>query len=346
MRWLSLHHLDRNLPELGGLVLLAAALFLASAAGMSYVAGFHAVWDLLRHPVWWWLPVSVAAVAASFVGYYFAYRGIGKVEGGPDDLSTPDRLAVVTAGFGGFLAHGGQKLDLFALRAAGASEREAHVRVVLIAGLEHGLLTVPGTAAAIAALAQGLKRPPKDFTIPWAVGPAIGFAIAFWAASRYRDRLRDRDGWRGKTGVLLDAIHLIGVMFRRPLAHAPALLGMVFFWISDMFALWAAMQAFGFRMNGAGVVIAFGTAMIVTRRTGPLGGAGILMCALPPTLWQCGAPWPAAVAGTIAWRFFTLWLPMPLSFAAIPRLRALGGRAEHRPAEGAERREEEPALPS
>jgi hypothetical protein len=50
------------------------------------------------------------------------------------------------------------------------------------------------------------------------------------------------------------------------------------------------MAAFGYHMNPAAAVIAFGTAMIVTRRTGPLGGGGILMAALPPTLWQCGVP--------------------------------------------------------
>jgi hypothetical protein len=98
---------------------------------------------------------------------------------------------------------------------------------------------------------------------------------------------------------------------------------MLLYWLADMWALWAGMAAFGFRMNGASEMVAFGTAMIVTRRTGPLGGAGILGVALAPTLWYSGAPWAAAVLGTFSYRFFAVWLPQPLSFLMLPRLRRL-----------------------
>jgi uncharacterized membrane protein YbhN (UPF0104 family) len=80
--------------------------------------------------------------------------------------------------------------------------------------------------------------------------------------------------------------------------------------------------------------------MIVTRRTGPLGGAGLLMCALPPTLWYFGAPWASAVLGTFVWRLCTLWVPMPFAFLALPTLRKLGERSQEVSA-GDER---EPAL--
>jgi uncharacterized membrane protein YbhN (UPF0104 family) len=344
MRWWSRHHLENEAPQLAGLVAVAATLYLAAAVGMAYVAGFDDVRHALERTAWWWLPLSLAGVAVSFVGYYFGYRGIGKVEHGPDDLPTRSRLAVVVAGFGGFFAHGGSALDDFVMRAAGASQREAKVRVGLIAGLEHGMVAFPCTAAAIALLVEGERKPPLDFTIPWAVAPALGFAVAFWAAERYRDGLRRRGGWRGRLSIGLDVIHLVLEMFRNPRRHGAALAGMVLFWVSDMFALWAALAAFGFRMNVAAEAVAFGTAMIVTRRTGPLGGAGILMCALPPTLWYSGAPWAAAVLGVFAWRFFTLWVPMPLAFAALPHLRALGERYDETPAEGTSQDEREPAL--
>ena len=116
-------------------------------------------------------------------------------------------------------------------------------------------------------------------------------------------------------------------MLRHPVRYAPALGGMLLFWLSDMFGLWAGMAAFGFHMNAGSEVVAFGTAMIVTRRTGPLGGAGILMVALPPTLWVSGAPWAPAVLGSFVYRFFTLWVPLPFSFLALPRLRELASRS-------------------
>jgi uncharacterized membrane protein YbhN (UPF0104 family) len=305
------------------LIALAAALYVAGGLGLAYVAGFAAVWHAAQHPSWPWLAASLGGVALAFAGYYFGYRGIGKIEGGPDDLGHLDRLAVVAAGFGGFLAHGGTGIDRAVMRAAGGSKREAKVRVTLLGGLEHLILAIPCSAAAIVLLVEGSRKPPLDFTIPWAVGPAAGFSLALWAAQRYRARLRGRAGWREKLSVLLDAAHLIGTMFRHPARYAGAVSGMLLYWLADMWALWAAMAAFGFRMNGATAMVSFGTAMIVTRRTGPLGGAGILGVALAATLWYSGAPWTAAVLGTFSYRFFALWPPQPLSFLMLPRLRRL-----------------------
>ena len=305
------------------LIALAAALYLGGGIGLAYVAGFERVWRAAQHPSWPWLAASLGSVGLAFVGYYFGYRGVGKIEDGPDDLSHADRLAVVAAGFGGFLAHGGTGIDRAVMRAAGGSKREAKVRVTLLGGLEHLTLAIPGSVAAIVLLVEGGRKPPLDFTIPWAIGPALGFGLALWAAERYRERLRKRKGWRGRLSILLDAVHLIGTMLRHPVEYAGAISGMLLYWLADMFALWAAMAAFGFRMNGATEMVAFGTAMIVTRRTGPLGGAGVLGVALAATLWYCGAPWTAAVLGTFTYRFFALWPPQPLSFLMLPRLRRL-----------------------
>jgi uncharacterized membrane protein YbhN (UPF0104 family) len=346
---LSHHHVGAKSHRLLLLTALAAVLYVAAGLGMAYIAGFDAVWHTARQPSWPWLAASLGGVALAFAGYYFGYRGVGKIEGGPDDLSHTDRFAVVAAGFGGFLAHGGTGIDRAVMRAAGGSKREAKVRVTLLGGLEHGILAIPCCVAAIVLLFEGVWKPPLDFLIPWAVGPAVGFAVAYWAAERYRDRLRGRGGWRERLSLGLDATHLVGAMFRSPRRYAGAISGMLLYWLADMWALWAALAAFGFRMNGASEMVAFGTAMIVTRRTAPLGGAGILTVALAPTLWYSGAPWPAAVLGTVAYRFFALWPPQPVSFVMLPRLRRL---LESSPdadaptsAEGAAgERAEEPAL--
>ncbi len=335
MSWNTRHLVESHPKRLAALTALAAVLYMAAGVGMAYVAGFDDVHRLLVRPHWAWLGASFAATAVSFVGYYFGHRGVSEVERGPAELDLRSRLAVVAAGFGGFLAQGGSGLDEFVMRAGGASEREAKVRVTQLAGLEHGVLALPCSIAAIGLLIVGAKKPPPDFTYPWAILPALGFAIAFWAAPRYRERFRGREGWRGMLSVLLDAVHLIGVMFSSPGRRWLEVGGMLVFWLADMLALWAAMAGFGFHMGGAAVVIAFGTAMIVTRRTGPLGGAGLLGVALPPTLWVCGAPWAPAVLGTFTYRFFTLWVPQPLSFVALPRLRALLDRSREPQAQGA-----------
>jgi uncharacterized membrane protein YbhN (UPF0104 family) len=344
MGFLSQSHVWAKAHRLLLLTMLAAVLYLGAGIGLASIAGFDDVWQAVHHPHWPWLLLSLVLVVLAFAGYYFGYRGIGKVEDGPDDLSHADRLAVVAAGFGGFLAHGGTGLDRVVMRAAGGSKREAKVRVTLLGGLEHLILAIPCSAAAIVLLVEGRGKPPLDFTLPWALGPAIGFGIALWAAERYRDPWRRRKGWRAKASIVLDSAHLIGAMFLSPVRYARAIAGMLLYWLGDMWALWAAMAAFGFRMHGPTLMVAFGTAMIVTRRTGPLGGAGILDAALAATLWYCGAPWVAAVLGTFSYRFFAIWLPQPLSFLMLPRLRRLVRSLDPEAPASGRKKSREPAL--
>jgi uncharacterized membrane protein YbhN (UPF0104 family) len=296
---------------------LALVLQVAAAVGLAYVAGFSEVHRALTRFSWPWIVAVVAGLAVSCVGYFFAYRGLYRVEGGPH-LPFRVMAAVVAGGFGGFFAHGGSALDDYALRGAGAERREARVRVSALAGMEHGVLALIGTVAGISILVRGLPKPPWDFSYSWAMIPVPGFALAFWLAERHRDRVRDRSGWRGRVGVFLDSIHLNKEL------HGPAVLGMALFWLADAAAMEAALAAFGFRMDLAAMFIGFGTGMVFTRRTGPLGGAGILMVVLPVTIWYSGAPLATAVAGVFAYRVLALWLPMPFAIATLPTLRRIG----------------------
>lgn len=317
------HLLEQRRSRLTALLVLAAVLQAAAAVGMAYVAGFSQIHAALTRWSAPWLAAMVGAVIISFVGYFWAYRGIYRVEEGPR-IDRRQMIAVVVGGFGGFLAHGGSALDDYALRATGADERDASTRVSALAGMEHGVLAVIGTVAGIVVLAEGRSAPPADFSVPWSVIPIPGFALAFWLAERYRMKLRDRDGMGGKIGVFLDSIHLNRELFLRLHHHGPAILGMLAFWLADAFAMWAALAAFGFSMNAAALFIGYATGMVFTRRTGPLGGAGILMVVLPVTIWYSGAPLATAVVGVFAYRVVTLWLPMPFAFASLPTLREMG----------------------
>jgi hypothetical protein len=340
---LSVVHLERRRSVLAVLVGAAILLELAAGTGLAYVAGWSQVRAVLGGFDGIWLIALVGALLISFIGYHYAYLGIFRVEGGPA-LPRRQMRAVVAAGFGGFLAHGGGALDQYALQAAGTQEDEAKARVAALGGLEHGVLAVGGCAAAIAVLASGLGQPPMDFTIPWAVIPIPGFLIGFWAARRYRDRFRDRGGWRRKLGIFLESVWLIRVLFTHPLRWGSALCGMALFWAADAFATWAGLAMFGFKMNAAELFVGFATGMIFTRRTGPLAGAGVLALVLPLTIWVSGAPLAVAVAGVFVYRVLALLLPMPVSLAALPTLRQMARRPESR-AEGAEETNE-PALQS
>jgi hypothetical protein len=344
MGLLSTHHVNRTRPQLIGLIALVAVLYVAAVVGMAYVAGFDSVRVRLENADWWWLVPSFAAIVVSFVGYYFAYRGLQRVEEGLQ-LDTPAQLAVVTAGFGGFLARGGTALDEFAMRAGGAGKRESKVRTTALAGFEHGMLAIIVCPAAIVALLTGVVIPRTDFTWPWALIPPPAFVIAILVAERYREQLRNRGGWRRWVGMFFDTAHLVYALLRRPHRHWPALAGMALFWGADMFALWAATAAFGFQMTALAVIVATGTGMLVTRRTAPLAGAGLMTVALVPTFWYGAAvPFASATLGVAAYRLFTLWLPLPASLAALPKLRELGRSGEDSSGRGTRTTRGEPAL--
>jgi hypothetical protein len=317
---LSVVHLRRRRMVLAVLVGVAILLELAAGTGLAYVAGWSQVRAVLGAFEGTWLIALIGALLVSFVGYHYAYQGIFRVEGGPT-LPLRQMRAVVAAGFGGFLAHGGGALDQYALQAAGAEEDEAKARVAALGGLEHGVLSIGGCAAAIAVLVSGLSQPPMDFTLPWAVIPIPGFVIGFWAADRYGDRFRDRSGWRGKLGIFLDSIRIIRMLFTHPLQWGSALFGMALFWAADALATWAGLAMFGFQMNPAQLFVGFATGMVFTRRTGPLAGAGVLALVLPLTIWVSGAPLAVAVAGVFVYRVLALLMPMPVSLAALPTLR-------------------------
>jgi hypothetical protein len=322
---LSVVHLRRRRIVLAVLVAVAVLLELAAGVGLAYVAGWSQVRTALGNFDGRWLVALVGALLVSFVGYHFAYRGIFRVEGGPT-LPRQQMRAVVAAGFGGFLAHGGGALDQYALQAAGAEEDEAKARVAALGGLEHGVLAIVGCAAAIAVLVSGRGQPPMDFTVPWAVIPIPGFLIGFWVADRCGDRFRDRPGWRRKLGIFLDSIRIIRVLFVHPLRWGSALCGMALFWVADAFAAWAGLATFGFHMNPAALFVGFATGMVFTRRTGPLAGAGVLALVLPLTIWVSGAPLAVAVAGVFVYRVLALLMPMPVSLAALPTLRDMAQR--------------------
>jgi hypothetical protein len=342
---LNVTHVDRDARNLAGLVALTVLLWAAGGIGMAYVAGFGAVHRLLDTAVWWWLGPAFGAVAVAFCGYFFAYRGIKLADGGPK-IRVRALLAVVTAGFGGFFAHGGTALDEYAMRAGGAGAHEARSRVIALAGFEHGGMAFVVWPAAVAALIVGAAFPRTDFTWPWALVPPGGFAVAIWLAERFRDRLRDRGGLRGKLGLFFDGVHVVWELLRRPRRHGYAVLGMMLYWGGDMFALWAATRAFGYAMSPLVVIVCLGTGMILTRRTAPLGGAGVMVVALTATLWYGGdVPFAAATLGVSAYRAFTLLAPIPFGFAALPKLRELGRHGEGAPeGEGAASDRGEPAL--
>ncbi len=336
---------------------IALLLDVAAVVGISYVAGFGAVVRALERvgTGWPWLGILVLGVIVSYAGYAIVYERIFRIEGGPQ-LSPKQMRAVVSAGFGGFLAHGGGPLDIYALEGGGCSRREAKMRVTALGGMEHGVLALVATVAAIVTLVRGEPEPPLDVLIPWAVIPVPAFLAAFVLAHRHANPdpytsgggdgehggVRERA--RSLISIFVDSVEMIRRLFLDVPGRFRSVAGMAAFWLGESFAIWGAMAACGYQMAPAPLIVGVATGAVFTRRTGPFAGSGVLALVLPVTIWYSGAPLAVAVVGVGIYRACGTWIPMPWSLRSLPTLRALGQRQTPRAPGQAPQPENEPAL--
>jgi uncharacterized membrane protein YbhN (UPF0104 family) len=318
--WLNAHHVESGPRKLAALIAAAGLLGLSAGVGLSYVAGFGEVATVFTHFDWVWFVVALGAIIVSLLGYYVAYRSTFRAACG-QLLEPREMRAVVVAGFSGLLSQT-TALDTGALRATGAQARETQVWVGALAGLEQGVLALGGCGAAIALLVSGLPMP-LSVSLPWAIAPIPGFALAFWVSARYGDQLRDRGGWRRRVAVFLDGIRLIMSLFKRSFTRDAAVPGMAVYWAAEATVLWLTLAAFGLQMSVAPLIVGFATGMLFSRRTSPMAGSGVLMVVMPISLVWAGAPLATAIVAVFAYRVITLWLPLPLALAMIPTLRTV-----------------------
>lgn len=303
---------------MGVTVALAACLFSVALVVMAFFAGWESVIDQLRPRLSFWFAVAFAAEAVGFVGYVFSYRSIAHIDGGPR-IGWREAASVVAVGFGAFLAKGGAALDRKVLRGRG-TKREGEVRVLALDALEHAPLAPAACAAAIALLVEGDRKPGLDFSIPWATLVPVGAVLAA-VGVRHRDRFVGEGGWRGQLGQALEGIRLLFRLAAEWRVHWPAFVGASVYWAGDVACLWASLKPFGATPTLPAIVLAHAVGYVLTRRTLPFAGAGIVEVLMPLTLVAAGAPFAGALLGVVVYRIFNLWLPLLPAFAALPMVR-------------------------
>ena len=109
--------------------------------------------------------------------------------------------------------------------------------------------------------------------------------------------------------------------------HWPAFVGASVYWAGDVLCLWASLKPFGSAPSFAPIVLAHAVGYVLTRRTLPLAGAGIVEVLMPLTLVASGAPFAGAILGVFVYRIFNLWLPLLPAAAVLPHLRRRFGRS-------------------
>lgn len=306
------------------IVAVAGVVFLATLAVMSAIAGWDPVIDGLRPSLSYWFAVAFVAEAAAFAAYTFAYRAVALIDHGRE-LGLGESARLVAVGFGAFLAGGGASLDSRALDQPGRDDRDAgEVRVFALDALEHAPLAPAACIASIVLLVHDQRKPPLDFTIPWATLVPLG-AILAAIGVHHRDRFVGREGWRGTLGQILEGIRLLFRMAAEWRANWAAFAGASIYWLGDVLCLWASLKPFHAAPSFAPIILAHAVGYVLTRRTLPLAGSGIVEVLMPLTLVAAGAPFAGAILGVFTYRIFNLWLPLiPASLA----LRA----AHHEPA--------------
>lgn len=314
---------------------LAAVAVVAIAAGY----GFAAFADAWSHLSFAWLALAAGAELLAIGAYTVAYRSLVKFEGG-HRLPHLTLVQLVIAGFGPFVAVGGFVLDKRALQRLEVEPPEPEVRVFGMGALEWAVLAPAAWAAAVILLATGDPRPMPSLLWPWALAVPIGFVLGFWLATPERtERICAGGGrWRSSLG---QALRGVGVL--RSLAAGIdccwlVWAGMALYWALDIASLYGAVRFVGLHPNLGEVIVAYATGYALTRRSMPLGGAGVTEALMTFALHWVGQPVAPALAGVVVYRIFNFVLPGLPALASRRRLAPLVGAEHERRVATSERR--------
>jgi uncharacterized membrane protein YbhN (UPF0104 family) len=306
-------------------LVVPTVLALGAIAGLADLAGAERIDRAVRHlhPVW--LVLCFGGELVAYAGYVLAVRDTAKVDDGPK-LSFGHSIRAVIGGFGVFAAtrtSGGFAVDYWALRTAGEDREGAVARVLALGALEYAILAPAALCAAIAILVDG-EDISLGLTLPWlAVIP--GALVAIWLTSPKRaDRYASHSPSAGR--IREGFAHSVAglSMLRRmlvapPREHGLGLLGTAAYWAGDIACLWGALEFFGNpRLSLPALIIGYATGYVLTRRSLPAGGAGVVEIALTFALYWVGFPFVRALLGVVVYRLFNLWLPIIPAMAVLP----------------------------
>lgn len=315
---------------LGVLVSVGAVLSVAGVLAVTWVAGWRQVWRSVQHAQWPFLVIAPLAVVISHLGYALAYRAVADADGGPT-LAARDAVIIVTTGFGPVSPRGGFVLDAEQFRRHGLSREQARLRVRVVGLLEYAVLAPATFAAAVYMSVRGLTA--QSGLLPsWIVGVPVGAAITVALTAWFRRAGRPASWWN-PLRHFLTAIERLFDLVRTWPAGGFAFAGMALYWAAEIVALGGWLDVFAHRRGDLAVVIVgYATGYALTRRTLPLGAAGVVEALLPFGLSWVGFPLASAVPAVVGYRLCNLWLAVLPAVLGLRRLRRdQGGRTRRVP---------------
>lgn len=255
-----------------------------------------------------WIGLIAGAELLAYPAYVLAYRTLANMHG--RSVALPLVARVVVAGFGPFALGGGFGIDKKFLQNLHQDERSARVTVIALGVLEWAVLAPLACVVSIVFLASGANILPS-LLWPWAIAVPVGFGLALWLSE---PRRVERFTWlrRGRrrqwVGHLLEGVSVLHDLGRNPRQYAGAWLGTALYWAADIGAFYGGLRTFGLEPNFGKVIIAYATGYAATRRSLPLGGAGITEFLMTYSLYWVRQPLAPALAAVVAYRIFNFVL--------------------------------------
>jgi uncharacterized membrane protein YbhN (UPF0104 family) len=185
------------------------------------------------------------------------------------------------------------------------------VRVTALGIIEWAVLAPITCVTAIILIATGANILPS-LVWPWAIGVPVGFGFALWVSSPGRvarsSWLRGGGRRRQLIAHILEGVSVLHTLVRQPRRYAGAWLGTALYWIADIAAFYGALRMFGLQPGIGKVIIAYSTGYVATRRSLPLGGAGVTELLMTFSLYWVRLPLAPSLAAVVAYRAFNLVL--------------------------------------
>ena len=297
-RWLRENPMASSALAIG--IAGVAVLVIARATGADAVGR---AFDRFDAP---WVALVAGASLLTYPAYALAYRSIAGIHGHAP-MALPLVARVVVAGFGPFSLSGGFGIDQQALHALHEDERSARVRVVALGVLEWAVLAPMTCVVAIVLLAQGADILPS-LLWPWAIAVPLGFGFGLWASAPGRiDRMSTVGGKRRDwLAQALEGVGVLHELIRRPRRYLVAWLGTALYWAGDIGAFYGGLRVFGLEPGAGKVIIAYATGYAATRRSLPLGGAGVTEVLMTYSLYWVRLPLAPSLAAVLVYRVFNL----------------------------------------
>jgi uncharacterized membrane protein YbhN (UPF0104 family) len=299
-RWLREHPFASSV--------LATVIAAAGVLAIAYITGADEVGRAFETVRPGWIALIAGGELLAYPAYAIAYRSIAQVHGHAP-LALPLVGRVVVAGFGPFALAGGFGIDKQALHALHEDERSARVRVLGLGVLEWALLAPTVCVISIVFLIQGADILPS-LLWPWALAVPLGLGFGLWASAPRRRQRLSRIGGRRRAWLadLLDGVGVLHTLISHPRKYAGAWIGTAFYWAADIAAFYGALRTFGLDMGAGRVILAYATGYAATRRSLPLGGAGVTEVLMTYALYWVRQPLAPALAAVVAYRAFNFLL--------------------------------------